>query len=627
MKTTLLTIILIVSASIVNAQCGGGFSFASATAPSTSGTSTTISTCNWAGDYNTISSIVSGTSYTFTASPSQCITIHTGSSTGPVVAFGTGTVTFTASSSGTYYMNINTNCSGCGTGSSCITTTITNNGGGGGGGGTPCSSVTNIAGCSQLFTQTTSGSSSFVSNLCGTATPGLEMIYSYTATFTGNYNINVATITGGGVVFGYKTFASGCSGTGWNCVSNVTTPGSYGSIPLTAGTTYYFIVDATSTASTSVMFSLTCPPGGPTTAGDCYVAANVCSNASFAIDPNGYGSINEICLSGTCAANPDINPASSNPGCLLSEELNSTWMIVNILTGGSLTFSLGTPSSGTFNCLDWSMWAYSPTTCSNIINGTQAPVRCNYNGSCEQFTGLSSTLPAGATSMTNWEPPLTVGSYTQYLICLSNYSSATTTVPLSFGGTAVVSCTPLGPNTLTLLANLQQDGVALNWTAPYEINTISYEIQSSMNGSQFETMATVQANQQSTESVQYTFLDKTPEMGYNYYRIGSKSADGNTTYSPMESVYFDGSVIAPLTCYPNPANEQTEVVFLTSKKGLHTLQLVDVSGNVVYKVFLELEEGMQSQTLDLKTIGKGMYFVSIIDNLGKSTQPVKLVRQ
>ena len=328
------------------AQCSGGSSFASVAAP-TGVTATVISSCNWSGDYNTITGVVAGSTYTLTTTPAACITIHSGSPTGPVVAFGTSSVPFTAATSGTYYMTLNANCVGCGTGTTCLTTTITCNSCATG----PCASVSPISGCGQAFTLTTTGASSFISTLCATATPGLEQMYSYTATSTGNYSFNVSSVTGGGYVIGWKT--GGCSATGWNCAGVATTPGSVGPIALTAGVTYYFVMDATSTAASGITFSLTCPAGGPTTAGDCVVAANVCSNASFAIDPNGFGAINEICDAGTCAANPATNVnGSTNPGCLLSEELNSTWMIVNVLTGGSLTFQLGTPSSGTSNCLD-----------------------------------------------------------------------------------------------------------------------------------------------------------------------------------------------------------------------------------------------------------------------------------
>ena len=104
-------------------QCSGGSSFSSVAAPS-GASAVTISSCNWSGDYNTVTGVVLGNTYTLTSSPAACITIHSGSPTGPVVTFGTSSVSFTAASAGTYYMTLNANCSGCGTGTTCLTTTI-----------------------------------------------------------------------------------------------------------------------------------------------------------------------------------------------------------------------------------------------------------------------------------------------------------------------------------------------------------------------------------------------------------------------------------------------------------------------------------------------------------------------
>lgn len=600
------------------AQCSGGSSFSTVAAP-TGTSATTISTCNWAGDYNTITGIVAGSSYTLTTSPAACITIHSGSPTGPVVAFGTSSVPFTAASSGTYYMTLNANCTGCGTGTTCLTTTITCTSCGTG----PCASSSPISGCGQAFTLTTTGSSSFISTLCATATPGLEQIYSYTATATGNYSFNVTSVTGGGYVIGWKT--GGCSATGWNCAGTATTPGSVGSIALTSGTTYYFVMDATSTAASGITFSLTCPAGGPTTAGDCAVAANVCSNASFSIDPNGYGAMNEICIAGTCAANPDINVNSTNPGCLLSEELNSTWMIVNVLTGGSLTFELGTPNSGTFNCLDWSMWAYTPSTCSAIQAGTQAPIRCNYNGDCEQFTGLASTLPSGATSMTNWEAPLNPGSYTQYLICLSNYSSAVTTVPLSFGGTAVVSCSPLGAEMMDLTGKNESGYNTLQWTSSSEFNVDKYLIERSENGSEYVGIGELEAHGLSLEALTYQFEDLQPIDGTAYYRVRLVRENGtNVTSNTLAIEQQFMNDLELIKMFPNPAENNLNVVLSSKTETTYQLTLSTLNGQKVFDHSQTVQNGLTYTSIDVREFQNGFYLLTLAKD-GKTLSTHKII--
>lgn len=184
--------------------------------------------------------------------------------------------------------------------------------------------------------------------------------------------------------------------------------------------------------------TITCAACGTTsvTADDCPDAVSVCTNSSFSVDPNGFGTTNELPIGSV--VNPSTNPASANSGCLLSGEKNSTWMIVNIASNGTLEFSFGTPGVNS-NCYDWIMWAYSSTTCSQILSNSIAPIRCNWNSPCVGYTGLATPVPAGGQAG-NFEPELNVTCGQQYLICLSNYSSATTSVPLNFFGTASVSC-------------------------------------------------------------------------------------------------------------------------------------------------------------------------------------------
>jgi len=220
--------------------------------------------------------------------------------------------------------------------------------------------------------------------------------------------------------------------------------------PSVVGQNYYILVSGFSTAA-AFSLSITCgaAPPGPVVASDCANAVNICTNATFQIDPNGAGNVVEFGI-GTIS-NPSVNPASTNAGCLLSGELNSTWMIVNVATNGTLEFSFGAP--GGFGCLDWIMWAYNdPNTCTQILNNQLAPTRCNWNANCQNFSGMATPLPVGGLTG-DFEAELNVTCGQRFLICLSNYSSQTTSLPLNFFGTATISCgtfTPITVNSPTI---------------------------------------------------------------------------------------------------------------------------------------------------------------------------------
>ena len=118
------------------------------------------------------------------------------------------------------------------------------------------------------------------------------------------------------------------------------------------------------------------------TAADCSDAVDVCTNLGFTITPNGTGNVNELApATAGSICNPNTPPTGTGAGCLLSGEINSTWMVVNIAGGGLLEFTFG--ANNTQNGFyDWSMWPYNPnTTCNDILNCTVAPVACNWNAS------------------------------------------------------------------------------------------------------------------------------------------------------------------------------------------------------------------------------------------------------
>jgi hypothetical protein len=77
-------------------QCTNTSAYGSATAPTTVGSTVTISACNYQTEYSTITGIVAGSVYNATYSLGGCITVHSGTPNGPVVAFGNAPLTFTA---------------------------------------------------------------------------------------------------------------------------------------------------------------------------------------------------------------------------------------------------------------------------------------------------------------------------------------------------------------------------------------------------------------------------------------------------------------------------------------------------------------------------------------------------
>ena len=151
-------------------------------------------------------------------------------------------------------------------------------------------------------------------------------------------------------------------------------------------------------------------------------------------------------------SNPSSNPQGVNSGCLLSGETVSTFITINVVSNGTLEWSLigltpsGTPSGS--GCFDWIMWPNTNgNACAGINGNTLPPIACNWNGMCNGNTGMAS--PANyppAASSSSYQPPLTVTAGQSFILCLSNYSFTNQNVNLDFFGTAAVVCGVSSPD-------------------------------------------------------------------------------------------------------------------------------------------------------------------------------------
>ncbi|MFN3918363.1 MAG: T9SS type A sorting domain-containing protein [Flavobacteriales bacterium] len=604
-------------------SCGGGggggcinnSAFGTATAP-TNTTALTISTCTFQTEYNTINSVVAGQTYVSSSSCGGYITVRSGAFNGPVVASGNSPLTWTATVGGTHYIHYNTN-SGCGTATSCCTTTITCTSCGAVAG--PCANVPNIT-CGQSTTANFSGSGAWNVTACGFTTSGQEVIYEFTPTNSGNHSINITNASGGFIDYFWKPVTSGCSSTGWNCIGDFWTTGTFGSFNLTAGTAYYILLDAESTFAASHTFNIVCPTTGPVTASECANAINVCTNLSFAVNPNGFGAINELCT--CCTSNPCTNPASANQGCLLAGELNSTWMIVNITTAGTLQFSFGAPGGSV--CYDWAMWPYTPTTCNQIISNSIAPIRCNWNATCQGFTGISAPPPAGGAAG-DFEPNLNVAANTQYVICFSNYSSATTTVPLNFFGTATVSCSALPIDMIDFYGKALEAYNELTWATASEIFNSHFDVERSPDGYNFFKIGEVGGAGNSTSVTQYSFNDHQVVGTKNYYRL--KQVDFNGAYRYSEIIIIENNYNGLFTvvgAYPNPANDVFNVAVQVEMETRLQVSITDLSGKIIQQETIMVAAGSNRIEIPVSQMAKGLYMVSLTDERTKRTEKVKL---
>jgi hypothetical protein len=113
----LLALVFLMTSLKLGAQCTNFTSYGAASAPPP-GTSITAVSCQYAGEYATIT-FTAGNTYSIASTVlGDYFTVRSGSSSGPVAVAGAGPLIFTPTTTATYYVHCNTNAS-CGLQSTC----------------------------------------------------------------------------------------------------------------------------------------------------------------------------------------------------------------------------------------------------------------------------------------------------------------------------------------------------------------------------------------------------------------------------------------------------------------------------------------------------------------------------
>ena len=228
-------------------------------------------------------------------------------------------------------------------------------------------------------------------------------------------------------------------GTTTNYSSDITLAG------LTAGSTYYIVVDGYSAdvGTYSVMAVDASIPLTPLNNGqDCGVYLPVCDTTMSFGDP-GFQSFGNIC---------DFPGGGTN--CLLSGERSTVWFEIPILANGSLEFSIvpkdwaGAPSTVCTD-YDFAVWKTAGTgavTCAQIATGS-APVSCNYNylgvtGCFSAAAGVSPNAYPGFGGAFNAGIPVVAGE--KYVLVVSNFTNSTSGFDIIFGSAAPINYAATG---------------------------------------------------------------------------------------------------------------------------------------------------------------------------------------
>jgi len=180
---------------------------------------------------------------------------------------------------------------------------------------------------------------------------------------------------------------------------------------------------------------------------------------------------------------------------------------------------------------------------------------------------------------------------------------------------------PLPVNLLTFTGDCKNNSVELNWVTSSEINNDYFTIEKSEDGVNFSIAATIDGNGNKSTSISYTWLDDNPTET-TYYRLKQTDFNGESKY--FNTVFTTCKEDLLINVYPNPVKDHLVVEIpvigeqynITVKDNLGRLIINENVGNESRKHILNLN----------KVKDKGIYFITIYNNTGKSIFHEKLIK-
>ena len=292
------------------------------------------------------------------------------------------------------------------------------------------------------------------------------------------------------------------------------------------------------------------------------------------------------------------DPGSSNGkfGIMIRQELTDVSPYVylaSVNNGQSLVFQYRKTSGG-------------PVTTVPLV-GHSLPYFLEITKNGADYIGSGSTDGVNWTILTG---PTTIGTFGSdqgipsiYGVAITSSANPNLATGI-FNSFDIPSSTPL-PIRLTSFkaTNVDNDHVIVSWTTTMEQNVDHYELQRAGTDGVFRAIGEVGAVGNSDVPNNYTFTDKSPLTGTNYYRLKEIDLDNKTYLSPI--VHVDLGAETDLQVFPNPVT--TYVTITSHTDPLVEAELYDVSGKVLQAA--RNTGGIMTMTLNTGSLAKGMYIV------------------
>lgn len=199
-------------------------------------------------------------------------------------------------------------------------------------------------------------------------------------------------------------------------------------------------------------------------------------------------------------------------------------------------------------------------------------------------------------------------------------------------GVAAAENLALPSELINIWSESMENYIKVNWLVGSEHNVSHYNLERSIDGNNFELIATINAAGNSQDQLNYSYDD------YNvlrnqlyYYRYRVFDYDGTAEYSPIvqgllneTSNLFSSEAIS---IYPNPSTDQMNINIASNKERFINVSVYNAIGQLVLDKNSNIQPGNSILPINAYDWATGMYQVKITDTVSKELTWLKFIKK
>jgi len=218
--------------------------------------------------------------------------------------------------------------------------------------------------------------------------------------------------------------------------------------------------------------------------------------------------------------------------------------------------------------------------------------------------------------------------YSRTGVTVDNQNSYDPSGSTSGTGTSVASIPSvvLPVRFLNFNATKNNNTAVLNWAVENEdANTAFYDVEKSVNGTDFAKISTLQALNNGRTSNTYNFnvenLASIRNNGVIYFRIKQFDKNGISVNSEIRSVRLNSKGLT-VGVYPNPVKTTANVSFDLENNAEVAVSLTDASGKQIFVKQLQGIKGANITSINMGNLAAGSYSLKVIAGTDVKVIPV-----